>query len=170
MHNGKERICKIFVAHNGSPAVLGMQDIDKLGIISTNYNTMHRQVAEEDSIGNSKSPSQTKGGKHEQVKGKKQEEEAQNTQDADNAPKAPIVSNPMVMGISNNNNDSITELITDTRDNSRIDFLAELLSSHSLFSDVDSKDDTTIENTERNSNEKESFILDTLEDIGLEAP
>ena len=127
-------------------------------------------MAEEESIDNSESPSQTEGGKHEQVKGEKQEEEAQNTQDADNAPKPPIVSSPMVMGISNNNNDSITKLITDTRDNGRTDFLAELLSSHSLVSDAESKEDTTIENAKRNTNEKESFILDTLEDIGMEAP
>ena len=170
MHNGKEKICKFFVAHNGSPAVLGMQDIDKLGLISINYNTKHRKVADEDHIDNSKSPSETEGGKHEQVKGEKQKEEAQSTQDADNALKPPIVINPMVMGISNNNNDSVTELITDTRDNGRIDFLAELLSSHSLVSDVESKDDTTIENTDRNTNEKKSFILDTLKDIGMGAP
>ena len=78
MHNGKEMICKFFVAHNGSPAVLGMQGIDKLGLISINYNTKNRQVTEEDSIDNSKSPNQTDGSKHEQVKGSKQEQEAQN--------------------------------------------------------------------------------------------
>ena len=33
-HNDKEKICKFFVAHNGSPAVLGMQDIDRLGMLS----------------------------------------------------------------------------------------------------------------------------------------
>ena len=60
-HNGKEKICKFFVMHNGSPAVLGMQDIDKLGLISINYNTEHRQVAEEDSRDNSESPRQTGG-------------------------------------------------------------------------------------------------------------
>ena len=35
-HNDKEKICKFFVAHNGSPAVLGMQDIDRLGMLSIN--------------------------------------------------------------------------------------------------------------------------------------
>ena len=45
-----------------------MQDIDKLGLISVNYNTMHSQVAEDDSIDNSESPSQTEGGTCEQFK------------------------------------------------------------------------------------------------------
>ena len=38
---------------NGSPAVLGMQDIAKIGLISINYDTMHRQLAEDDSIDDS---------------------------------------------------------------------------------------------------------------------
>ena len=99
-YNEKENICKFVVVQNGSPAVLG---IDKLGLISVNYNTMPRQVAEDDSIDNSKSPSQIEGSKCEQLKGKKQEEEAQSTQDADNTPEPPIVTNPTVTG--NNNND-----------------------------------------------------------------
>ena len=37
-HNEK-KICKFFVAHNGSPAVLGMQDIDRLGMLSINRNS-----------------------------------------------------------------------------------------------------------------------------------
>ena len=59
----KKKFVSFFVAQNGSPAVLDMQDIDKLGLISVNYNIMHRQVAEDDSIDNSESPSQTEGGK-----------------------------------------------------------------------------------------------------------
>ena len=51
----KEKICKFFVVHIGSPAVLGMQDIDKLGLISINYDTMHGQVVEDDNIDNSES-------------------------------------------------------------------------------------------------------------------
>ena len=82
----KKFVSFFFVAQNGSPAVLGMQVIDKLGLISVNYNIMHRQVADDDSIDNSKSPSQTEGSKCEQFKGEKQEEEAQSTQDADNTP------------------------------------------------------------------------------------
>ena len=63
MHNGKEKMCKFFVVHNGSLAVLGMQDIDKLGLLSINYSSKHRQVAEEDNKDNGKSPGQTEGGK-----------------------------------------------------------------------------------------------------------
>ena len=39
-HNEKEKICKFVVAQNCSPAVLGIQDIAKLGLISINYDTM----------------------------------------------------------------------------------------------------------------------------------
>ena len=54
-------MCKFFVVHNGSPAVLGMQDIDKLGLISVNYNTTHRQMVKDDSVDNSESPRATEG-------------------------------------------------------------------------------------------------------------
>ena len=117
-----------------------MQDIDKLSLISVNYNTMHRQVAKDDSVHNSESPRQTGGGKCEQFKGKKQEAEAQSTQNADNTPKPPIVTNPMVVG-NNNNNELIADLIADIRNNDSIDFLPELLNNHNLISDADSKDD-----------------------------
>ena len=130
---------------NGSPAVLGMQDIDKLGLISITYDTAHRQVAEDDNIDYSKSPSQTEGNKSEQFKGKKQEE-AQSKQDADNTPKPPIVTNPTVMG--NNNNDLIKDLSADTRNIGSIDFLSELLNNHSLVSDADRKNNTVIKNTQ----------------------
>ena len=115
-----------------------MQDIDKLSLISVNYNTTHRQMAKDDSIDNSKSPRQTKGGKCEQSKGKQQEAEAQSTQDADNTPEPPIATNPVVLG--NNNK----ELITDTRNNDSIDFLSELLNNHRLISDAERKDDAMI--------------------------
>ena len=68
-----------------------MQDIVKLGLISIHYDTTHRQVADDDSIDNSESPSQTEGGICEQFKGEKQEAETQSTQDADNTPKPPTV-------------------------------------------------------------------------------
>ena len=135
IHNEKEKICKFFVAQNGSPAVLGMQDIAMLGLISLNYDAAHRQVAEGDSIDNSERQSQTEGDKCKQFKGKKQEAETQSTQNADNTPKPPIVTNPMVMGNNNNNND----LIADTRDNGSTNFLSELLSNHSLVSDEERK-------------------------------
>ena len=64
-HNDKEKICKFFVAHNGSLAVLGMQDIDRLDMLSTNRNSEKRQVAEESNKDKGKSPSQIKGNRHE---------------------------------------------------------------------------------------------------------
>ena len=51
------------------------------------------------------------GGKCEQFKGEKQEAETQSTQDAENTPKPPIVTNPTVMHNNKDNND----LIADTR-------------------------------------------------------
>ena len=61
----KRKNCKFFVAQNGSPAVLDMQDIVGLGLMSINYDTTHRKVTEDDSIDNSDSPSQTEGSKFE---------------------------------------------------------------------------------------------------------
>ena len=72
-------------------------------------------------------------------KGKKQEEETQSTQDADNTPKPPVVTNPTVMGNNNNNNDLITDLIADATNNGSIDFLSKLLNNHSLVSDAERK-------------------------------
>ena len=43
-YNEKERICKFFVMQNGSMAVLGMWDIDRLGMLSINLKS-RRQVA-----------------------------------------------------------------------------------------------------------------------------
>ena len=120
---------------------------------------MNRQEAEDDTIDNSRSTSQTEGGKCEQFKGKKQEEEAQSTQDADNTPKPPNVTNPTVMG--NNNNDLITDLIADTRNNGSIDFLSKLLNNHSLISDTERKNDTMTKSTQINC-DSIKFILEPL--------
>ena len=38
-YNEKEKICKFIVVHNGSMAVLGMQDIEMLGMLSINLNS-----------------------------------------------------------------------------------------------------------------------------------
>ena len=146
----KKKVVSFFVAQNGSPAVLGRQDIDKLGLISINCDTTHRQVAEDDSIDNSESTSQTEGGKCEQFKDENQAGEAQSTQDADNTPKPPIVTNPMVMGNNDNNNDLITDLIADIRDNGSIDFLSELLNNHSLVTDAERKNNMMTKNTQIN--------------------
>ena len=69
----KKKKCKFFVVQSGGPAVLSMPDIDKLGLMSLTYDTAHRQVAADDSIDNSESPIQTKGGKCEQFKVKEKE-------------------------------------------------------------------------------------------------
>ena len=103
-------------------------------------------MAEDDSIDNSKSSSQIEGSKFEQFKGEMQEAETKSTQNADNIPEQPIVTNPKVMGNNNNNN----HLIADTGDNGSIDFLSELLSNHSLVSDKERKSDTMTKSTQIN--------------------
>ena len=85
-YNEKEKICMFFVAHNGSMAMLGMWDIDRIGMLSINLNSKNRQVAvtEEDNKDNCESQRQTKSDRWEQLKGKLQEIETQNTQNANN--------------------------------------------------------------------------------------
>ena len=84
-HNEKEKIYKFFVAHYGSMAVLGMQDIDRLGMLSINLNSKNRQVAE-DNKDNCESQRQIKSDKWEQLKDKEQETQTTYTQDANNNP------------------------------------------------------------------------------------
>ena len=98
---GRKRCLSFLLAHNGSPAVLGMQDIDKLGLLSINHESKNRQVAEEKNKDNCKSPRQTKDDKDEQLKGEEQETGVQNTQDANNY--------PTVLG--NNNKELIASLL-----------------------------------------------------------
>ena len=61
----KEKICQFFVAHNGSKVVLGMLDIDRLGMLSINLNSKNRQVAVAGEVNknNCKSQRQTKSNK-----------------------------------------------------------------------------------------------------------
>ena len=68
IHNEKEKKIKFFVVQIGSPAVLGMPDIDKLGLISLIYDTTHRQVAADDSRDNSESQFKKKVGKASSLK------------------------------------------------------------------------------------------------------
>ena len=137
-----------FVVHNGRPAVLGMQDIDKLRLILINYSTKHRQVAKEDRRDSSKSPRQTEGSKCEQLKGMKQEAETQNTQDTDNT-------NPMVTG--NNNK----ELIADKRDIDSTYFHSELLNNQSLISRAEIEDDMMTIDTQINC-DSINFISESI--------
>ena len=146
MHNGKEKMCKFFVAHNGSPTVLGMQDIDKIGLLSINYNSKNRQMAEKDNKNNCKSPRQTEGSKLEQFEGEEHTAEEQNTQDANYI-------NPMVLG--NNNKESITE------DNSGSDSFSEVLISKILIADTETKDDMTTTDIQINCNSID-FLAESL--------
>ena len=135
-YNEKERICKFFVAHNGSMAVLGMLDIDRLGMLSINLNSKNRQVAvpEEDNKDNCESQIQTKSDKWEQSEGKLQETETQHKQDAND--------NPTVTG--NNNEDSIASL-------------PDVLISQNLIADVERKDDMTTIDSQTNYNSIDPF-------------
>ena len=124
-----ENIGKFFVVQDGSPAVLGMSDIDKLSLISFNCETIGRQVALDDIIDNSKRNSQcnraiqTEGGKCKQFESEKQDAEAQSQHNTYNTAKPTIVTNPMVMGNNNNKNDSFAETINYDSDG----FLSELI-------------------------------------------
>ena len=96
-----KKICKFLVAHNGSLTVLGMQDIDRLGMLSINRNSKNRQVAEESNKDKGKSQRQTRSDKWEHLKGELQEAETKNKQGAKDA-------NPTVM--RNNNKKSIASI------------------------------------------------------------
>ena len=148
-HNEKEKICKYFVVHNGSSAMLGMQDIDRLGMLSIHHNSKNRQVAEESNKDKGKRPSQTKGNRHKtdaekdkgespsQIKGNrhKTDTETQNKQDFKDA-------NPMVMG--NNIKESILSL-------------SELLFSQNLMAGAERKDDATTIHLQNNCNSIDPF-------------
>ena len=124
MHNGKERMCKFFVAHNGSLPVLDMQDIDKLGLLSINHKSKNRKMVEEDDKDHCESPRQTECNNYEQLKGEKQEAATQNTQEAKYL-------NPMVM--DKNNKDSIAE----TKDNNSVESFSKVLINQNLIADAE---------------------------------
>ena len=123
-------------------------------------------MAADDSTHNIENSSQTEGSKSEQFKGEMQEAETQIIQNADNTPKQPTVTNPMVRG--NNNND----LIADTRDKGSTDFLSELLSNQ-FGSDEERKNDTT-QNTQINCNSSdvisELLINQSFVSGGIQTP
>ena len=131
-----EKYASFFVAQTGSTAVLGIWDIDRLGMLSINLNSKIRQVtmAEEDNKNNCESLRQTKSDKWEQLKGKLQGTETQNTWDADG--------NPMVMG--NNNKESITSF-------------SEVLISQNLIANAERKDDVTTIDLQTNCNSIDPF-------------
>ena len=148
--------------------MLGLQDIDRLGMLSINLNSKNRQEVEESNEDKEKRPRQTKGNRHEQLKGREQETETQSKQDAKDA-------NPMVMG--NNNNESIDPLSevlinqnsiagTETKDDATIDLhinynsidcIAESVTHHSPFSTEKGKDDMPIIDMQFNYNILDHF-------------
>ena len=86
----------------GTPAVLGMPGIDKLGLLTMNYETVSRQVASDDSTDNSKRNCQHKKQfkqKVENMKSKKKtwDAEAQSQHNANNTTESSIVASPMVI-------------------------------------------------------------------------
>ena len=121
IHNEKSKHCRFSLVQDGGPAVLGMPDIDKLSLISFNCETTHRQVTVDDSVDNNECESQIQigGRKCKQFESEKQIAEAQSQHNADNTAKPTIVTNPMVTGSNNSNND----LVAETINNGSISFL-----------------------------------------------
>ena len=101
----------------GSPAELGMPDIDNLGALTVNSETIDRQVASDENTDNCKRNCQhkraiqTEGGKFQSYENKRQDAEAQCKHNADNAAKSSIVSNPTVIGKNSNENSFSSENI-----------------------------------------------------------
>ena len=125
---------QVLFSKNGSTAVLGMWDIDRLGMLSINLKSRRQvAVAEED---NCESQRQTNSDKCEQLKGKLQYTESQNKQDAN-------VANSTVMG--NNNKESIASF-------------SEVLISPNLIADAERKDDMTTIGAQIDCNGIDSFL------------
>ena len=56
MHKGKQKICKFFVVPGSSPALLGMLDIENLGLLTINDKTIDRQLATSDNADTAECP------------------------------------------------------------------------------------------------------------------
>ena len=50
----KEKVCKSFVVPGSDPALLSMQDIDILGVLTINFETIGRQLTSDDNADNRK--------------------------------------------------------------------------------------------------------------------
>ena len=150
---------------NGDPAVLGMPDKDKPGLISFYCETTHRQMVTDDLTDNSKRNGQCKRAiqiedrKCEQFESEKQDVEAQSQQDADNTAKPTIVTNPTVIG--NNKNDFFAQTVNDG-----YNFLSEIIinENQSFVSDQLREDNTVAADAKQTSkihtNDNESFVSD----------
>ena len=79
MHKEKVKDCKVFLVQGSDPAVLGMPDIDNLGIPTINCETIGRQEASDKKTDNSKRncqyerPNQTESVKFENYENKRQD-------------------------------------------------------------------------------------------------
>ena len=176
MHKEKEEDCKFFVVQGSSSAVLGMPDIDNLGILTINCETIGRQVTPDENAGNSKRNRQhertiqTEGGKFESYENKRQDAEAKSQHNADNTLQSSIVTNPMV--ISNTCNENSFSAETINKDSNSI--LSELIINENQSSVLGPlrKDDMVAANAKQTSkkhtNGNESFISDIYKDPVLE--
>ena len=97
-----------FVVLRGSPALLGMPDIDNLGILTINHETIDRHLGSGNNEDNRKrncqykGAVQTEGGIPESCTNKRQDAERQNQCNADNTAKPSFITNPMVTGKNKN--------------------------------------------------------------------
>ena len=154
MHKEK-KIISVFVVQGGSPAVLGMPEIETLGVLTINYDTIGRQAASDDNANNWKrncqcvSAVQTEGGKFECHENKRQDTEEQSEHNTDNTAELSIVTNPQVIGNNSNGNSFFSEIINKDGDS----FLSELTinENQSFVSDQLRKDDTVASNTKQTS-------------------
>ena len=107
---------QVFVVPGSSPAFLGMQDIDKLGVLTINYKTIGMKLASDNSMDNRKRNCQYERAVQmedripESCTNKRQDAEAQNQHNANNTAEPSVISNPMVMGNNYNENSFPSEL------------------------------------------------------------
>ena len=94
-----------------------MADIDNLGVLTINCDTIARQVASDENTDSSKvncqheRAIQREGGKFEIYENKRQDAEVQSQHNAENTAQSSIVTNPMVMGNNSNENSFSEETI-----------------------------------------------------------
>ena len=111
-HKEKQKVCKFFIVPRGGRAMLGMSNIETLGVLTINQDTTGRQLASDDNTdkiktsGQSKKAVQTESRETESCKNKMQDANVQKQCNANNIAKPSVDTNPMVMGNNNNSNKS----------------------------------------------------------------
>ena len=170
MHKEKQKISKFFVVPGSGPSLLGMPDIDNLGVLTMNYETIARQLTL-DNADNRKSNCQfertvqTEGRMPESCTNKRQDAETQNQHNAVNNAKPSIFNNSMVISNDNNENSFLSEPIN--KDSKC--FLSELII---LGSEQIREDDMTVnvkQTSKRDNNTIESFISDQAKGLDIAA-